>query len=190
MQASKRVLRYLKGTQEYGIAYKRSTKTVGIVAFSDTDWAGDESSAKSTSGFVCLLDDVGLVSWGSRLQHSPAVSTVEAEYVGISVCAQEVLYLQNVMNEINLWSVRELHIFSDNQGAIHLANNANSHKRTKHIHIRFHFVRHYINNGTIRIHYVNTNDNLADFMTKAVPVSKLVFCISKLSLKSSLNSSC
>ena len=130
----KRILRYLKGTSNFGLIYREDTPR-GITGYTDADWAGDVGDRKSTSGYVFLMGSVA-ISWKSSKQTCVALSTAEAEYVALSAAAQEAIWLQQLTSELLNDNIQEMTIFEDNQSTICLAKNQHIHGRTKHIDIK------------------------------------------------------
>ena len=162
-----RVLRYLRGTIDYGLSYSDSGNN-DLVGFSDADWAGDLDTRRSTSGYTFHVG-TALVSWSSRKQATVARSSTEAEYVALSSATQEAIWLRRLMSDISFQEFPPTLINEDNQGAIELSKNAKHHERTKHIDIAHHFVRERVSSNEITVGYCPTQDMVADVMTKAVP---------------------
>jgi len=138
LTAVKRVLRYLKGTVNLALKYNQ-TESRALVGFSDADWAGDQDDRRSTTGNVFLLGG-GAVSWLSKKQSTVALSTAEAEYVALSQAAQECVWLRRLLSDLGM-DATPVVILEDNQGAIAIAKNPVDHSRTKHIDIRYHYIR-------------------------------------------------
>jgi hypothetical protein len=217
--AAKRTLRYLRKTINVGITFRgqenpaiaeavagtgtgaeASPTTTGITGFTDSDWAGDVDSRKSTSGYVFLLYG-GAISWKSTKQSVVATSSTEAEYIACSEAAKEALWIRRLHTEIKRTKVpgpvqdqyqheadiqdqiRALRItpppttipqnpqiiLADNQGAIKLSKNPQHHNRTKHIDVRYHFIRKCSQDGLIELAYIPTTEMVADILTKALP---------------------
>ena len=133
----KRIFRYLKKTINLALKYCKDEKPV--IGFTDADWGGDLDDRCSTTGNVFLLAG-GAISWLSKKQAVVALSTAEAEYVSLSMATQEVLWLLKLFADLQV-PTEQIVIMEDNQGAIALARNPVAHSRTKHIDIRFHFIR-------------------------------------------------
>ena len=164
MTAAKRVLRYLKQTRDLNLTYVKDSPEA-IIGYSDADWAGDVQDRRSSSGNVFLLGG-GAITWSSRKQSSVALSTVEAEYMALSVAMQEAVWLRQLQEELGVTEAGHRLIFEDNQGAISMAKNPVFHKRTKHVQIRYHFVREAVEQGTITLEYCRTDEMMADSFTK------------------------
>ena len=169
LTAAKRVLRYLKGTSDLVLKFQQSEKGCCLVGYSDADWAGDHDDRHSTTGNLFQLAG-GPVSWLSKKQSVVALSTSEAEYVALSTCAQEAIWLRRLLDGLKASPSGPTVIMEDNQGAIAIAKNPVAHTRTKHIDIRFHFIREAVQNGSIELRYCPSEEMVADLLTK--PLSK------------------
>ena len=123
----------------------------------NADWAADVQDRRSTSGNVFLLGG-GAITWSSRKQSSVALSTVEAEYMALSVATQEAVWLRQLQEELGVPEGCPTLIYEDNQGVISMAKNPVFHKRTKHIQICYHFVREAVEQGTITLEYCHTDE--------------------------------
>ena len=165
MTAVKRILRYLKGTADLGLRFVKS-ENGGLVGYSDADWAGDVDNRHSTTGVLFLMSG-GPVSWLSKKQQIVALSTSEAEYVALSMATQEAVWLRQFLSDL---AVSEIGvptvIMEDNQGTIAIARNPVRHARTKHIDIKYHYVREAVQNHAITLQYCPTEVMLADLFTK------------------------
>lgn len=179
-RAAKRILRYIKKTLNHGIFYTQDRG--GIKAYSDADFAGDTSTRKSTSGSVVFFGS-NMVSWSSERQQSVSLSTTESEYIAASQCAKELVWLKNLVCEILDETSIETILYMDNQSAIRLVKNPEFHKRTKHIDIRYHFIREKFEENFFDLEYVATQDMIADVFTKALPAAKFNELISKLGIR-------
>ena len=164
LTAVKRILRYLKGTQDLGLKFQ---KTDGqLTGYSDADWAGDLDDRHSTSGNLFVMTG-GAVSWMSKKQATVALSTTEAEYVALCSATQEAIWLRRLLGDLDGDLVNgPTRILGDNQGAIAIGQNPVAHARTKHIDIKHHFVREAIHMGTIHLQYCSTTEMVADLLTK------------------------
>ena len=171
--AGKRVLRYLSGTCEQGITFGNIPDSVNgkdvypniVYGYSDSDWAGDLLSRKSTGGYVFMLNG-GPVSWKSQLQSCVALSTAEAEYMGLTESSKEGRFLRFLLANANFIQTDPTTLFEDNQSSIALSNSAITNNRTKHIDITYHFVRELVRLGEVQIVYCPTEIMLADVFTK------------------------
>ena len=163
--AVKRIFRYLVGTKDYTLQYGTSNSSGG---YSDADW-GSGHDRKSVGGFVFLLNG-GAISWASKKQSSMALSTTEAEYMGMTQAAKEIVWLRVLLKEIGAFKhIDQMSVLNgDNQGAIALARNPEYHARTKHIDIQYHFIRDLVSTETIHLQFCPSTDMIADIMTKAL----------------------
>ena len=181
LTAAKRILRYLKGTVYLGLSYKKCADG-NLIGYSDADWAGDVDDRHSTSGNVFLLAK-GAVSWLSKKQATVALSTAEAEYVALSAATQEAIWLRRLLTDVGEPLEDPIVINEDNQGAIAMAKNPVGHARTKHIDIRYHFVREGVQNGAIILKYVATGEMIADILTKPLPRHSFEKLVLELGMK-------
>lgn len=171
-QAVKRILRYLKGTRNYGITFGNSGSYTSVTGFTDADYAGCLETRRSRSGFVFLLNG-GPICWSSQKQSIVALSTAEAEYIALTHGTKEALWLRQMLKDLE-YPCESIPIYVDNQSAIKQAKNTEFHKRSKHIDVRYHFVREVVNQKEIEIAYVESKEQLADIFTK--PLAKQQFC--------------
>ena len=141
LKAMKRILRYLKGTDNLCLFYP-SGCPFNLVGFTDADYAQCTIDRKSTSGMAQFLGPC-LVSWASKKQHTVALSTAEAEYVAAASCCSQLLWLRQQLSDFGL-RYASVPILCDNNSAINIAKNPVQHSRTKHIEVRHHFLRDYI----------------------------------------------
>jgi hypothetical protein len=164
--AVKRIFRYLKGSINYGLIYSGDLSP-DCVGFSDADWVGDLNDRKSTSGYVFSMNG-GAVSWRSKKQTCVVLSTAEAEYIALSAAVQEALWMRQLLASLNVEVETSITIYEDNQSAICMSKNPQYHGRSKHIDIRFHFVRDQVEKKTVNVLYCPSNDMLADLLTKGI----------------------
>ncbi|XP_019179912.1 PREDICTED: uncharacterized protein LOC109175117 [Ipomoea nil] len=174
----KRVLRYIKGTLDYGLRLSPSSSTV-IHAYSDSDWAGCPVDRKSTSGFAVYLG-TNLISWLSKKQRTVARSSTEAEYKALADVSAEVTWVVSLLRELGLHSGEPATLWCDNLGATYLCANPVFHARTKHVEIDYHFVRDKVASGDFLVNYVSTADQLADIFTKPLPSPRFTTLRDKL----------
>lgn len=168
--AVKQIFHYLRGHAELGLTFRRGSG-LQLRGWSDADWAEDRDTRRSTTGYVFTLAGAA-ISWKSKLQTTPALSTTEAEYMSAGAGVQEALSLRSLLEELGHVQSGPTPLCEDNQGCIRLALNRGSSYRTRHIAIRHHFIRHYtdpaLGNHTIDLTYVPTKKMVADAMTKAL----------------------
>jgi hypothetical protein len=176
--AVKRILRYIKGTSGVAICFGGSELTVR--GYVDSDFAGDHDKRKSTTGYVFTLAR-GAVSWLSKLQTVVALSTTEAEYMAATQACKEAIWIQRLMEELGHMQ-QKIVVYCDSQSALHIARNPAFHSRTKHIGVQYHFVREVVEEGSVDMQKIHTNDNLADAMTKPINADKFIWCRSSCGL--------
>ncbi|KAM1823768.1 hypothetical protein FF1_025765 [Malus domestica] len=171
LKTAKRILRYLKGTINFGLFYS-SSSNYKLVGYSDSDWAGDSDDRKSTTGFVFFIGDTAF-TWMSKKQPIVTLSTCEAEYVAATACVCHVIWLRNLLKELSMPQEEPTEIYVDNKSAIALAKNPVFHDRSKHIDTRYHYIRECIARKDVQVEYVKSQDQIADIFTK--PLKQEVF---------------
>ena len=172
LTAVKRIFRYLQGTTNLGLLYKKS-KDYKLVGFCDADFAGDRIERKSTSG-GCQFLGANLVSWSSKRQSTIALSTAEAEYISAASCSSQLLWMKYQLEDY-LIKESNIPIFCDNTSAICLTKNPILHSRAKHIEIKHHFIRDYVQKGILEIKFVDTDHQWADIFTKPLAEDRFNF---------------
>jgi len=178
-EAVKCVIRYLSGTKGATLTYGEDHHD--LIGFTDADGATQEHR-RAISGHVFLIDG-GAVSWSSRKQELVTLSTAEAEYVATTHAAKEALWLRRLIHELFPWLKRPTPLYCDNQSALKLIQDDNYHARTKHIDIRYHFIRQVAHNGALVLTYCPSKDMTADTLTKALPKWKATIHNSSLGLR-------
>ena len=182
IQAAKRVIRYLKGSLNYGLFYGATNDLVG---YTDADWASDAETRRSLGAYVFMLYG-GPISWTSKRQQSIALSSCEAEYMAQTQTSKEAIWLSRLLSELDIGlglPKAPVVIKADNQGAIALTKDPRFHSRTKHIDIQWHFVRDQVETGSVKFEWVPTNEMAADGLTKALTNEKFAQFIHQLGLK-------
>jgi hypothetical protein len=161
----KQVLRYVQGTQGFGCTYREGSRDAVLTGFSDSDHVGDLDDRKSTMGLVFFLDS-SVVSWSSQKQRIVAMSSCEAEYIAAATAASQAVWLSRLLSEMIGGEAQKVKMRIDNQSAIELSKNPVHHERTKHIDLRYHFIRECVEEGKVDIEHVRTSNQLADILTK------------------------
>ncbi|GJY27428.1 retrotransposon protein, putative, ty1-copia subclass [Tanacetum coccineum] len=181
LHAVKRIFRYLRGTINMGLWYSKDS-CIALTAFADADHAGCQDTRKSTFGSMQLLGD-RLVSWSSMKQKSTAISSIEVEYITLSGCCAQILWMRSQLTDYGL-VFNKIPLYSDNKSAIALCCNNVQHSRSKHIGIRHHFIKEQVENGLVELYFVRTEYQLADIFTKPLARERLEFLINKLGMRS------
>ncbi|GKB23706.1 retrovirus-related pol polyprotein from transposon TNT 1-94 [Tanacetum coccineum] len=182
-KCSKKGSFYLKEPFIRGLWYPKDS-SIALTAFADADHAGCQDTRRSTSGSIQLLGD-RLVSWSSKRQKSAAISSTEAEYIALSGCCAQVLWMRSQLTDYG-FGFNKIPMYCDNKSAIALCCNNVQHSRSKHIDIRFHFIKEHVENGVIELYFVNTEYQLADIFTKALGRERIEFLINKLGMRKQL----
>ncbi|XP_042753315.1 secreted RxLR effector protein 161-like [Lactuca sativa] len=170
-QVVKHILRYVKGTVDYGLNYGRGREIEDLVGFTDSDLGGDLVNSKSTSGMIFYLGR-NAITWQSQKQKTVALSTCEAEFMAATTTECQAIWLANLVKELTGHHIMPITLYVDNKSAITLMKNHVFHGRSKHIDIRYHFIRECDERGQIIVEYVNSKDQRADIFTKALAYVK------------------
>nr|GEV10246.1 retrotransposon protein, putative, unclassified [Tanacetum cinerariifolium] len=181
VHAVKRIFRYLHGTIHPGLWYPKDS-SVALTAFADADHAGCQDTRRSTSGSVQFLGE-RLISWSSKRQKSAAIFSMEAEYIALSGCCAQILWMRSRLSDYGL-GFNKIPMYCENKSAIALCCNNVQHSRSKHIDIIYHFIKELVVNGVIELYFVNTKYQLADLFTKALGRERIEFLIKKLGKRS------
>ena len=171
-EAVKGVMRYLNGTKELCICFGK--KEACVLGYTDADYAGDMDKRRSTSGYVFNFTG-GAVSWRSRLQNCTSMSTTEAEYIAASEACKEAIWLARLVGDLGI-SVEVPTLHCDSQSAIMLAKNPVFHAKTKHIAVKYHFIRDVLEDKLMELVKVHTDDNPADLLTKGLASERFAHC--------------
>nr|GEW64184.1 retrovirus-related Pol polyprotein from transposon TNT 1-94 [Tanacetum cinerariifolium] len=177
----KRIFRYLWGTINTSLWY---TKDFGfkLTGFSDADYAECKDTFKSTFGGAQFLGEK-LVSWSSKKQNCTMLSTAKEEYMSLSACCAQVLWMRTQLTDYG-FNYNKIPIYCESKSAIAISCNPVQHLRTKHIAIRYHFIKEHIEKGTIELYFVKTDYQLADIFTKALPVDRFNYLVRCLGMHS------
>lgn len=182
LEAVKRILRYIKGTIHYGLVYARDSGNHILTGFSDSDMAGHVEDRKSTSGMVFYLNE-SMITWMSQKQRCVALSSCEAEFMAATAAACQAIWIRNMLCQVTGKSIGPVTIYIDNKSAIDLAKNSVFHGRSKHIDIRYHFIRQYVERGEIVVKHISSEGQKADILTKALATVKFERMRSLLGVK-------
>ncbi|GJW65290.1 hypothetical protein Tco_0117174 [Tanacetum coccineum] len=180
LDAVKRVFRYIQGTINMGLWYPKDT-AMALTAYADADHAGCQDTRRSTSGSAQFLGDK-LVSWSSKKQTSTSISSTEAEYIAMSGCCAQILWMRSQLSDYG-FAYNHVPLYCDNKSAIALCCNNVQHSRSKHIDIRHHFIREQVEKGVVELYFVRTEYQLADIFTKALPRERFEFILPRLGMK-------
>jgi hypothetical protein len=175
----KRIYYYLRQTMDYTLVYKKNTNTT-LLGYCDASWGNNEDYS-SVSGYVFLFGG-NLVSWSSKKQSIIALSSSESEYVAATHAAQEALWFQQLLEELGIRQ-NTINVYEDNQGCIALTKNPQENKRTRHIQIKYHFIRNHVKSQRLNFLYCPTQYQLADMFTKGVNGTQLKSGLLKLGIQ-------
>lgn len=178
--AALRIVRYLKGTIDYGIMLSSKTG-LSLKGFIDSDWAGCPTTRRSTTGYFVMMGD-NPISWKSKKQPTVSRSSAEAEYRALANLTSELQWLRYSLNDFHISPPSPIPVYCDNQAAMHISENPVFHERTKHIEIDCHFVREKIQQKIIQPTYIKSTAQLADIFTKPLGADQFRRLVSKLGL--------
>ena len=177
LTAAKRVLRYLKGSVDLRLQYRKGS--LSITSYCDSDWAGNPDDRRSTTGFGISLGP-NLISWLAKKQHVVSRSSTKVEYRSFSLATAKVFWLRMLLKELHIRLPSPPTIWCVNSGALAMASNPVFHARTKHIEVDVHFVREKVLNRDIQLHHLSTLDQVADIFTKGHMAARFYFLRNKL----------
>ncbi|GJT18295.1 retrovirus-related pol polyprotein from transposon TNT 1-94 [Tanacetum coccineum] len=181
LNAVKWIFQYLKGTINMGLWYSKDTG-MSLTAYADADHAGCQDTRRSTSGSAQFLGDK-LVSWSSKKQKSTAISSTEAEYIALSGCCAQILWMRSQLTDYG-FQFNKIPLYCDNKSAVALCCNNVQHSRANHIDVRYPFIKEQVENGIVELYFVRTEYQLDDIFTKLLPRERFNFLIEKLGMRS------
>jgi hypothetical protein len=156
-------------------------KSQFLEGFVDADWGNCPNDRKSFTGYVFMLGG-GPVSWDARKQKTVALSSTEAEYMGLAEATKEASYLRSFLIELGLDNLSSVVVYEDNLGALKLAANPTFHNRSKHIDIKYHFIRDAVKEKILSLSHVSSAEMVVDDLTKGLPGSRHQRCVRELGL--------
>ncbi|GJS39754.1 retrovirus-related pol polyprotein from transposon TNT 1-94 [Tanacetum coccineum] len=183
LEAVKRVFWYLQGTINMGLWYPKDT-AMALTAYADADHACCQDTRRSTSGSAQFLGDK-LVSWSSKKQTSTSISSIETEYITMSGCCAQILWMRSQLLDYG-FAYNHIPLYYNNKSVIALCCNNVQHSRSKHIDIRHHFIREQVEKGVVELYFVRTEYQLADIFTKALPRERFEFILPRLGMKNTM----
>ena len=173
-------MRYLRGTSKLKLTFGGGKPI--LVRYTDLDMAGDVDNRMSTLGYLMTFLG-GAVSWQSRLQKCVALSTTEVEYIAAAETCKELLWMKCFMQELE-FKQQHYVVYCDNQSAIHLSKNSTYHARSKHIDVRYHWMRNALNDNLFELENIHTDHNDSNMLMKSLPREKLEVCCSIVGMAS------
>lgn len=169
---AKRIITYLHSTKSLRLHLNENMDSVTLKAFSDANWAEDRVTRKSNTGLICLVNG-GTVAWSSRKQDVVSISTTEAEFYALAETAKEVQWILQILKDFNITIIEPIIIETDNQSCIKMIENEKFSNRTKHIDVRYHYLKDLVHNKKLQLKYCPTEINVADMLTKPLAGSKI-----------------
>ncbi|KAK4340869.1 hypothetical protein RND71_039370 [Anisodus tanguticus] len=177
----KRIIRYVKGTLNYGLHLYPSASTK-LLSYTDADWAGCPDTRCSISDYCVFLGD-NLISWSSKRQATLSYTSAEAEYRGVANVVAEICWLRNLLLELQCALRKASSVYCDNISVIYLSHNPVQHQRTKHIEMDIHFIRENVALCHVKVLHVPSSYQYADIFTKYLPRQLFLDFKSSLSVR-------
>ncbi|XP_019086255.1 PREDICTED: uncharacterized protein LOC109126839 [Camelina sativa] len=164
----KRIIRYIKGNVDYGISFSKNADFT-LRAYSDSDYAGCQTTSRSTGGYCTFLWN-NLISWSAKRQTSVSRSSNEAEYRCLSDTTAEVNWLRDLLANISMQLYHAPELYCNNLSAVYLSAHPTLHKKTKHFKVHYHYVREQVAEGTMVVYHIPAKYQLDDIFTKSLPL--------------------
>ncbi|GKC60833.1 ribonuclease H-like domain, reverse transcriptase, RNA-dependent DNA polymerase [Tanacetum coccineum] len=188
MKAIRQVLRYVKGTKDYGITYKHNGGNK-IHGFSDSSYGVNTQEGKGTTGIIFYYGE-SPISWSTQKQATVALSSCESEFIAATAAATQALWLKRLLSKLTHSEEEKVTIRVDNKSAIALMKNPVFHGRSKHIDTKYHFIRECVEREDIQVEFVSGEHQKADILTKALPKIKFLTMRQLIGLKDLRHSDC
>ncbi|GJX40403.1 retrovirus-related pol polyprotein from transposon TNT 1-94 [Tanacetum coccineum] len=176
----KRIFRYLRQSYNMGLWYPKDSG-FELIAYSDADHAGCKDDYKSTSGGLQFLGEK-LMSWSSKKQDCTTMSTDEAEYVSLSACCAQVIWMRTQLLDYG-YKYNRIPMYCDSKSAIAISCNPIQHSKTKHTDIRYHFIKERVEKGTVEIYFAGIEYQLADLFTKALSKERFEYLVHRICMR-------
>ena len=180
MEAIYRILRYLKSAPGRGLLFSEK-EVQDIKGYTDSDWVGNQTDRRSTSGYFTFVEG-NLVTWRSKKQKVVARSSAEAEYRGMAHGVCELLWVKQVLQDLGIDYGTSMELHYDNKAVIEIAHNLVQHDRTKHVEVDIHFIKENLDGKIIQLPFVQSEDQLANILTKSVSGRTFYDAIDKLGM--------
>ena len=164
--AAKRILRYLQGTLNHGIAF--TSGPLHLSAYIDADWAANPDDRRFTSGYLVYIGS-NPITWLAKKQPTISRSSTESEYRALAIASAELCWIRTLLKDLGIFLTHTPILWYDNVSALAIASNPVFHAQTKHIEVNFHFVRERVLRKDLKVKFVSTVDQLADIFTKSLP---------------------
>ena len=177
-----RVLRYVKGRTGLGITYKKIGK-IDLVLYTDSYFSGSRVNYRSTMGYCTFLGG-NLVTWRSINQSLISKSSTESEFRAMSKGIDEVIWIQNILDELQIPYIKPIDIRCNNKSAISIAHDLVYHDRMKHVNIDIFYIQDHLKQGILTIDHVSSKEQCADIFIKGLPMKAMRYLISKLGMRS------
>ena len=169
---TKRVLRYIKGTIALRVQFSKSVEgDLKLLGYSDSDWGGCVDDSRSTSGYLFSLG-LGFFTWSSKKQEATTQSITETEYIAAALVVNQALWLRKILKDLGQEQVEATNIMCDNISAISISKNPMFHGQTKHIKIKYHFIREVLQSNVVLLVHCSSENQLTNIFTKPLPMER------------------
>ncbi|SCZ99435.1 BZ3500_MvSof-1268-A1-R1_Chr3-1g06010 [Microbotryum saponariae] len=182
--AIKQVLRYIKGTLDLGLTYRKTSQP--LHGYSDANWGACLTTSRSTMGYAFILSGAA-IAWCSKREHRVAKSTTDAEYLSLSYTSGDAIHLSELLAELGAPVSGPVVLYGDNQGSLALAQHPTNHQGSRHVRISEHYVRERVAEKDIEVRYIATGDMIADIFTKALGPKPFIFHRENLGLRGAVS---
>lgn len=169
LTAIKIILRYVKGSVGYGILFPTADRDRkrNLLGFTNSNWCGDKDDRNPTTEYIFMFSKTP-ISWYLKNELAVTLSSYEVEYITASLCACQAVWLMNLLEKLGSSEGEVVTLSVDNVSAINLSKNPIAHEMSKHIEMRFHYLRELVSEGRLRLWYCMSEDQVVDLLTKGV----------------------
>ena len=180
LQAAKHILRYVRRYPDLGLFFKQGEEN-RLHGYTDADYGQDVDDRISVGAYIFFLGN-SPISWNSKKQTSTSRSSCESEYRALAQCSCEAIWIRSLLKELRILDEKPTHLYCDNQSSIKLSYNPVFHEKSKHFEIDFHFTRQKVENNTIKVEFIPSQEQPADILTKSLGRTKFENCRNRLHL--------
>ena len=182
LQAPKHILHYVRRYPDLGLFFKQGEEN-RLHGYTDTDYGQDIDDRISVGAYIFFLGN-SPISWNSKKQSSTSRSSCESEYRALAQCSCEAIWIRRLLKELRILDDKPTYLYCDNQSSIKLSYNPVFHEKSKHFEIDFHFTRQKVENNTIKVEFIPSQEQPTDILTKSLGRTKFENCRDRLHLYS------
>jgi len=185
LQAAKHILRYVRRYPDLGLFFKQGEEN-RLCGYTDADYGQDIDDRISVGAYIFYLGN-SPISWNSKKQSSTSRSSCESEYRALAQCSCEAIWIRRLLKELRFLEEKPTHLYCDNQSSIKLSYNPVFHEKSKHFEIDYHYTRQKVEDNTIKVEFISSQEQPADILTKSLGRTKFENCRNKLHLRNQPN---